>query len=93
MVGASDMGDVLRLPATDAQRALARFREEERSFVLVLEVLKEWGRDELFQRVFTLYRRRMCHLRKLAGSLLRDVEPRWAVEDLRRLGKTRERDP
>lgn len=87
------MGEVLRLRVTEAQRTLARFRDEERAFVMVLDVLKEWRREELFTRMFGVYRSRMRHLRKLAGSLLDGVESRPAAEELRRFGPKRERDP
>jgi hypothetical protein len=82
--GTGTNAKVVHLPASAAQRALAAFRDEERAFSLVLEVLKEWRREELFVRVFTLYRARMRHLRKVASWLAATAEPRSAVDELRR---------
>jgi hypothetical protein len=86
------MADVLRLPLSDAQRALARFREEERAFVAVLEVLNDWRREELFRRLFGVYRQRMRQLRKLAGALLDGVEAQPEAEELRRFARKRDRE-
>jgi hypothetical protein len=84
------MGNVLRFRVTEAQRVLARFRAEENAFHIVLDALKEWRRDELFVRVFTLYRARMRHLRKVAGSLLGGVELRSAGEELETFSRARD---
>jgi hypothetical protein len=85
------MAVVVRMPATPAQRALARYREEERAFGLVLEVLKQQGYlEDVFLRVFTVYRTRMRHLRRLHGAL-RGVEGPSASDELRRF--RRDRDP
>jgi hypothetical protein len=85
------VGQVLTLPTSTAQRALAGFREEERAFGVVLDVLREWRHEELFLRMFRLYRKRMRCLRKIAASLLDSAAPPSAVEELRRF--SRERTP
>jgi hypothetical protein len=84
------MAQLVRLPATPAQRALARYRDEERAFGLVLEILKRSRRDELFLKLFTVYRSRMLHLRRLFGGVRSKVEAPPA-DDLQR--SSRERDP
>jgi hypothetical protein len=71
-----------------AQRALARFRAEEQAFSLVLEVLKEWRREDLFLRVFTVYRSRMRFLRRFAGTLVADMQQPSAFEDLERFAES-----
>jgi hypothetical protein len=85
------MAAVVHLPMTPAQRALARYREEERAFRIVLEVLKRSSREDLFLKVFSVYRSRMVHLRRLCGGLLREVEPPSATDELNRF--SRDRDP
>ncbi len=84
-------GGVLRLPSSSAQRALARFREEEHAFGVVLEILKDERREDLFIRLFSLYRTRMRRLRNLAGALLAGVEQSHAVDELRRFARERDR--
>jgi hypothetical protein len=86
------MAGVVHLPATPAQRALAHYREEERAFGVVLEVLKGSRRgDDLFLKVFSVYRARMMHLRRLCGAHLSGLELRSAGEELQRF--SRDRDP
>jgi len=82
---------LVRLPASRAQQALARYRDEERAFRIVLEVLKEWRREKLFIPLFTVYRARMQMLRRLAGALLADVEPSSASEELRGFSRKSDR--
>jgi hypothetical protein len=85
------MAGVVHLPATPAQRALAHYREEERAFGTVLEVLKGSRRDELLLKVFSVYRARMLHLRRVCGAHLSGLDLRSAGEELRRF--SRDQDP
>jgi hypothetical protein len=85
------MSGVVRLPLTPAQRALARFRDEQRAFGVVLAILKETRREALFLKIFSLYRTRMRHLRRVGGATLDAIDSRTAAEELR--GFSRERDP
>jgi hypothetical protein len=85
------VGQVLTLRTSIAQRALARFRAEERAFGVVLDVLREWRHEDLLVRMSALYRKRMRCLRKIAGSLLDSDASPSAVEELRRF--SRERTP
>ncbi len=85
------MATVLRIPTTRAQRALARYREEEEAFRLVLEVLVEWRREDLLLKLFGVYRARLRMLRHLAGELLGGTEQPYVAEELRRF--VRRRDP
>jgi hypothetical protein len=85
------MAAVVHLPMTPAQRALARYREEERAFGVVLEALKHPSREDLFLKLFSVYRSRMVHLRRLCGGLLRDAELPSAADELKRF--SRDRDP
>jgi hypothetical protein len=85
------MARVLRIPTTRGQRALAAYREEQLAFRVVLAALRDWKRDALFVKVFSLYRARMRFLRNCAAGLLMDIEEETAVEELKRFA--RERDP
>jgi hypothetical protein len=84
------MASILRMKTSRAQRALVSFREEQRAFRTVLELLKQWKREDLFVKVFAVYRSRMKSLRKVAGALLSEVEPSSAADDLRSFSNQRE---
>jgi hypothetical protein len=85
------MGRLLRIPMTREERALARFRQEEDAFRIVLDVLVQWRRDDLFLKVFGVYRSRLRHMRLLAGSLLGEAKQSHAADELRWFA--RRRDP
>jgi hypothetical protein len=79
------MARLLTLPVTTAQRALARFHNEEDAFRTVLDALAQWRQNGLVLGVFTVYRARLRMLRRLAGGLLDGIEEPSATEELRRI--------
>jgi hypothetical protein len=81
------------MPLTDAQLALARFREESNAFRLVLSILVQWRRpdSDVFLKLFGVYRARMRMLRSLARGLLDRVEEPSVADELRRFSQ--QRDP
>jgi hypothetical protein len=87
------LGQLLRMPTTDARQALARFREEAEAFRLVLRTLVQWrgGDNDVFLKLFGLYRARMRMMRSLARGLLDRVEEPNVVDELRLFAQ--QRDP
>lgn len=84
------MGNVLRMKTSRAQRALVSFREEQRAFRTVLELLKQWRREDLFVKVLAVYRSRMKSLRKVAGALISEAEAGSTADELRAFSTQRE---
>ncbi len=77
------MGRVLKIPTTRTQQAIARFHMEEDAFRTVLDVLVQWGQDDLVVRLFGVYRTHLRTLRRLAGGLLDSVEELSPAAELR----------
>jgi hypothetical protein len=77
------VGEVVVLPLSRGQRLLARCRDEERAFRLVLGSIRAGRRDKLFLDLFGFYRVRMRLLQRLAGTLLQEWEPGTATDALR----------
>jgi hypothetical protein len=87
------MGRVLTIPATPAQRALARFRREEDAFRTVLDVLAERRENALVLGVFGVYRKRIRLLRMLYGRLLDGAEEHTTADELQRFTPARRATP
>ncbi len=81
-------GNVVRLRLSRGEELLSRYRDEERAFRMVLEVLSHWRRLALFDALYAVYRVRMRMLRRLAGALLADVQPGSVADELRELART-----